>query len=211
MTTWGPGPAGFALGFVVAAQVGPVWLLCARTSLRHGLRAGLAVGLGAALVDLMYACLGVAGAAGLLRLTGLRVGLGLLGAAVLVFLGARTLWSAFRIRAGGEAPEEVATPGAALRTSLAATASNPLTIASWAAVFTATSTAQLTTSPVATAALLLGIAVGSMAWFTVLAVTVRLLGHRIGPRGLRAVDLVAGAGLVAYGAVLAVRSVGDPA
>jgi threonine/homoserine/homoserine lactone efflux protein len=198
MTTWGPGPAGFALGFVVAAQVGPVWLLCARTSLRHGLRAGLAVGLGAATVDLMYACLGVAGAAGLLRLTGLRVGLGLLGAAVLVFLGARTLWSAFRIRAGGEAPDEVATPGAALRTS-------------WAAVFTATSTAQLTTSPLATAQLLVGVAVGSMAWFAALAVTLRLVGHRIGPRGLRAVDLVAGAGLVAYGGVLAVRSVGEPA
>src|ERR1700730_16682763 len=42
--------SGLALGFLVAAQVGPIWLLCARTALRRGLVGGLAVGLGAALV-----------------------------------------------------------------------------------------------------------------------------------------------------------------
>ena len=98
-------------------------------------------------------------------------------------------------------------PAAALRTSLVATASNPLTIVSWAAVFTATSTARFTTSPATAVALLAGIGVGSLAWFTVLAVTVRLLGHRIGDRGLRVVDAVAGLGLIGYGALLGVRTV----
>ena len=64
-----------------------------------------------------------------------------MGAAVLVALGLRTLWSAFRVRLGGEHDDEVATPRKAFLTSLAATASNPLTIASWAAVFAAASTA----------------------------------------------------------------------
>jgi putative LysE/RhtB family amino acid efflux pump len=70
-------------------------------------------------------------------MTALVVGFGLLGAAVLATLGARTLSSAFRIRMGGEARDELATPRAAFVTALAATASNPLTVASWAAVFAA--------------------------------------------------------------------------
>lgn len=199
--------AGFVLGFVVGAQVGPIWLLCARTSLRSGVAAGLAVGAGAAIVDFCYACLGVAGAAGLLRITGLRVGLGLVGAAVLMVMGGRTLWSAWRVRLGAETDDEVATPWAALRTSLAATASNPLTIASWGAVFAAASTAQFTSTPTSTVELLVGVGVGSMAWFTVLAVGLRLAGRRLGERGLRLVDAAAGIGLIGFGALLAVRTV----
>jgi putative LysE/RhtB family amino acid efflux pump len=49
--------------------------------------------------------------AGLLRLTGLRVALGLLGAGLLVWLGGRTLWSAVRVRAGMETDPEVASVG----------------------------------------------------------------------------------------------------
>ncbi len=201
--------AGFVLGFVVGAQVGPIWLLCARTSLRSGLVAGLAVGLGAAVVDFCYACLGVVGAAGLLRITGLHVALGLAGAVVLIVMGGRTIRSAFRVRLGAESDDEVATPGAALRTSLAATASNPLTIASWGAVFAAATTAQFTSSSGSTVELLVGIGVGSMAWFTVLAVSLHLVGRRLGERGLRVVDGAAGLGLVGFGGLLAVRTLQD--
>jgi putative LysE/RhtB family amino acid efflux pump len=201
--------AGFVLGFVVGAQVGPIWLLCARTSLRSGLASGLAVGAGAAVIDFLYACLGVAGAAGLVRITGLRVGLGLLGAAVLIAMGARTLWSAWRVRLGAEREDEVARPWAAFRTSVAATASNPLTIASWGAVFAAASTARFTSTPSTTAELLLGVGVGSMAWFTVLAGGLQVVGRRMGDGGLRIVDAAAGAGLLAFGGLLAVRTAQD--
>ena len=46
---------GFGLGFLVAAQVGPVWLLCARSVLRGRIATGLAIGAAAALVDTAYA------------------------------------------------------------------------------------------------------------------------------------------------------------
>lgn len=35
---------GLGLGFLVAAQVGPVWLLCVRSVLRGRVAAGLAIG-----------------------------------------------------------------------------------------------------------------------------------------------------------------------
>jgi putative LysE/RhtB family amino acid efflux pump len=194
--------AGAGLGFLVGAQVGPIWLLCARSSLRHGARVGLGIGAGAAVVDLLYAALGVAGAASLLAATGFRASFGLLGASVLVFLGARTLWSAFRVRSGFETEAEVATPLAAFRTSLAATASNPITIGSWAAIFAAASAASLAGTAPAAAALVLGVGVGSMVWFTILSFGMGLLGRRVPARALRVADGAAGVGLIGFGAAL---------
>ena len=198
--------AGLGLGAFVAAQVGPVWLLCLRTSTRSGFRPGWAVGAGAAVVDLCYAALGVAGAASVVAIEPVGLLLGLAGAVVLLVMGARTLRAAFRLRLGGETDAEVATPAAALRTGLVATASNPLTIVSWAAIFGAASTAALVTGPADVVALLVGVGVGSLAWFTLLAAAGARVGARLGVRALAAVDAVAGAGLVLFGGALGVRS-----
>ena len=130
---------GFGLGFLVAMQLGPMSLFLIRSTLRSGWAVGLAIGAGIAVVDALYAAAGAAGAASLLAIDPLRTTLSLLGAAVLLFLGIRTLRDAFRVRLGAETEFEVASPRRAFATSAAATASNPLTIASWGAVFAAAS------------------------------------------------------------------------
>jgi len=195
---------GFGLGFLVAAQLGPISLLAIRSTLRNGVYVGLAIGGGVAVIDTLYAAAGAAGAAGLLAIEPLRLAFGLIGAAVLAVLGARTLWSAFRIRLGGESDDELATPRAAFLTALAATASNPLTIASWAAVFAAASTAG-GGGPL----LLLGVGLGSLTWMTILAGGVSVASRWVGPRLLRTVDGVAGAGVLGFGALLAYRTMRD--
>jgi threonine/homoserine/homoserine lactone efflux protein len=203
---------GFGLGLFVGAQPGPVSLLCVRSVLRGAFATGVAIGAGAALVDLLYAGLGLAGAASLLEIDVLRVVLGAFGALVLAVIGGRTLWSAFRVRLGGEAPAEVATPRRAFATALAATASNPLTIATWAAIFAAASTASLGGSggSGADAALLLGgVGLGTLTAFTGLSVLVALVRSRFGPRLLTAVDAVAGAGLLGFAGLLGCRTAHD--
>jgi threonine/homoserine/homoserine lactone efflux protein len=132
---------GFGLGFFVALQLGPMSLFLIRTTLRGGLVGGVAIGAGIAVVDGLYAAAGAAGVSPLLGIQPLRLALGVIGATVLIGLGLRTLYTAFRVRLGAETPSEVATPRRAFLTSLAGTASNPLTIASWAAIFAAASTA----------------------------------------------------------------------
>jgi putative LysE/RhtB family amino acid efflux pump len=161
------------------------------------------------LVDALYAAAGVAGAAPLLQIGALELVLGLLGAGVLVFLGTRTLYSAFRVRLGGETDEEIATPRRAFATAFAATASNPLTIASWAAVFAATTTAGATDTGASTVALLVGVGLGSLGWYVVLSCAVALARRHIGDSLVRTVDVIAGAGLVAFGGLLAARSVSE--
>jgi putative LysE/RhtB family amino acid efflux pump len=198
--------AGLTAGFLVAAQVGPIWLLCARSVLRYGAIVGLGIGAGAAIVDTAYAALGAAGAARLLTIDTLRVAFGLIGATVLVFLGTRTIWSAFRVRAGGEADDEVASPANAFRTSLAATASNPMTIASWASLFAAASVAAVARSGGETAVFLAGIGTGSFAWFAVLSGVVGVAGRRAGPRTVATMDVVSGAGIAGFGLLLGWRT-----
>jgi threonine/homoserine/homoserine lactone efflux protein len=203
---------GFGLGLFVGAQPGPVSLLCVRSVLRGAFATGVAIGAGAAVIDLFYAGLGLAGAASLLEIDPLRVSLGMVGALVLAVIGARTLWSAFRVRMGGEVPAEVATPRRAFATSLAATASNPLTIATWAAIFAAASTASLGgagDSPAAAALLLAGVACGTLTAFTALSTLVALVRSRFGPRLLALVDGVAGAGLLGFAGLLGWRTAQD--
>src|SRR4051812_31183046 len=175
-------------------------LFLMRSTLRGGLVVGLAIGGGIAVVDALYAAAGAAGAAPLLTVDPLRVVLGLLGAAVLLALGVRTLWSAFRVRSGGEVPDEVASPRRAFVTSLAGTASNPLTIASWAAIFAAASAGGDASAPL----LVAGVALGSLTWMCSLASGVSLAHRVVGERVTRVADALAGVGLLGFGGVLAV-------
>jgi len=198
---------GLGLGAAVAAQPGPITLLMIRSVLRGALAVGLAMAVAVALIDTLYAALGVAGMAPLLTIGPLELVLGLVGAAVLIAIGARTLWSAFRVRLGGESDEEVATPRRAFLTTLAATASNPLTIASWAAIFAAASSAGAAGGTAATLALLIGVGVGSLVSMSVLALLVSLGRRRVGRRTLAGVDVVAGTGIVGFGGALAVAAV----
>ena len=194
---------GFGLGFFVALQLGPMSLFLMRTTLRSGWLAGLAIGAGIAVVDALYAACGAAGAAPFLAFEPVRVALGLVGAAVLIGLGARTLYSAFRVRLGGELDTEVATPRQAFLTSLAGTASNPLTIASWAAIFAAASAAGAAHTAGGAVLLVAGVGIGSLTWVSALASATAVARRAIGRRAVRAADAIAGLGLVGFGGALA--------
>ncbi len=199
---------GFGLGFLVALQLGPMSLFLIRSTLRQGWAVGLAIGAGIAVVDGVYATLGAAGAVPLLTIGPLRVVLGLVGAAVLIVLGLRTLWSAFRVRTGGELEFEVSGPRRAFLTSLAGTASNPLTIASWAAIFAAAS-AGTGRSPGAAALVVAGVTVGSATWVGMLASATAIVRRAVGARAIRAADAIAGLGLLGFGGALAYGAVHD--
>jgi putative LysE/RhtB family amino acid efflux pump len=198
--------AGFGAGFIVSIQLGPLSLFLIRSTLRGTVAIGLAIGAGIAIVDALYAAAGAAGAAPALSIDSVRTVFGLVGAVVLVALGARTLWSAFRVRLGAETEAEVASPRRAFATSLAATASNPLTIASWAAVFAAASTAGIASNTDSAVAFVGGVGLGSMAWVTLLALGVSAARARVGPRLLRTLDAAAGSAIVAFGGLLAWRT-----
>jgi len=199
--------AGIGIGMLVALQVGPIFLLCARTSARFGFSPGASIGAGAATVDLGYAVLGALGASVVLQAAPLRVALGLTGAAVLVVMGLRTLYDAFRVRIGGESDLEVITPGAAYRTALLATASNPLTILTWAAVFSGAAVSEIAGDSGKAVAFVIGTALGSLLSHLILATVMSAVGSRLGETALRVIDVVSGLGLVVFGGLLGARTI----
>jgi threonine/homoserine/homoserine lactone efflux protein len=197
---------GYGLGLFVAAQIGPVSLLIVRSVVRGNFRIGFAMATAVALVDLGYAALGLAGVGRLLEENdAVRLTFGFVGAAVLVALGLRTMWIGFRARFGLETAEEVGTPRRAFATAFAATALNPLTIALWTAAASAAVSGG-SRSSAGTVALLAGVGLGTLSWYTAFAGAIALTRQRIGPRLLAAIDIGAGAGILGFGAYLGLRT-----
>jgi putative LysE/RhtB family amino acid efflux pump len=194
---------GFGFGFFVAMQLGPMSLFLVRSTLVGGWSVGLAIGAGIALIDAAYALCGAAGAAPLLTVEALRATLGVVGAVVLAMLGVRMLHAAVRPDAASAPRHEVATPRRAFAVSLAATAANPATIVSWAAVFAALGAAG---SGHAVPLLVTGVGLGSLAWMSLLTTGTTLARRAVGRRAIRIADTIAGTGLLVFAAVLAAQS-----
>jgi threonine/homoserine/homoserine lactone efflux protein len=187
---------GFGLGFLVALQLGPMSLFLVRTTLRSGVRAGLAVGGGIALTDVLYAAAGAAGAAPLVAVHAVRTTLRLVGAAVLAWLGVRSI-RAGRHPATAADREAAVSPYRAFRTAVAATAANPTTILSWVAVFTALPDG---TRPVLHVP---GVGLGSLTWFVLLTGGVAAVRHALSRRAIQVADVLAGLGLLGFAGALA--------
>jgi threonine/homoserine/homoserine lactone efflux protein len=198
---------GFVLGLVVAAQVGPVTLLIVRSVLRGGraVLVGLAMATAVALVDLLYA-VGLAGVGQLLNGEVVRLAFGAVSAAILIAIGARTVWAGFRVRLGLEDPADVVEPGRAFLTALAATALNPLTIALWTVSFPAAAPAAARGSLGSAALLIAGVGLGSLSWYCGFSTAIAVSRARLGPRLLRLVDVGSGGGLIALGGLLVYRT-----
>lgn len=187
---------GLAFGFVLAAAVGPMWVLCFRRTVASGARAGLVTGMGIAVGDAIY---GAIAAFGLTAISGLlqahRLWLGWLGAAFLAYLGIRALTAA------PVQPDQGSTPAppltSAFLSTLGLTLANPPTILAFAAIFAGLGLAQ-NASYAAAALVTLGVFLGSASWWLILAAAAGWLHGRVGPGLMRAINVVSGVSILGF-------------
>jgi len=188
---------GLAFGFVLAATVGPMWVLCLRRTLAYGAATGLASGMGIAVADGLYgavAAFGLTAVSGFLLAHGFWIGLA--GGVFLVYLGVKTLLS---VPAADHEAAKPASHAQAFFSTLGLTLANPPTILAFAAIFAGLGLAA--SADYAAAALVtLGVFLGSAAWWLVLAAFAGTLRARLGPRLLRAINIVSGATILAFAA-----------
>ena len=188
---------GLAFGFVLAATVGPMWVLCLRRTLAYGAATGLASGMGIAVADGLYgavAAFGLTAVSGLLLAHGFWIGLA--GGAFLVYLGVKTL------AAKPAADAETAKPAShaqAFLSTLGLTLANPPTILAFAAIFAGLGLAA-SAGYAAAALVTLGVFLGSAAWWLVLAASAGSLRARLGPRLLRGINIVSGLTILGFAA-----------
>lgn len=187
---------GLAIGFSIAAPVGPIGLLCIRRTLAGGAASGLATGLGAATADAVYGC--VAGL-GLTAVANFLVGwqglLGIAGGVFLCYLGARTFFSP-------PADHAARADGAGLignyLSTFVLTLTNPLTILSFVAVFAGLGLGGAA-APRGALALVAGVFAGSCAWWLLLSGVVALFRAQVNGAWMTVINRGAGLSLFAFG------------
>jgi putative LysE/RhtB family amino acid efflux pump len=188
---------GALLGLSIAAPVGPMALLCLRTTLARGFRVGLLAGLGIAAGDVFYAGLAAFGfVAAASLLTGQQSWLGLLGGLYLVWFGAGTM---LRPPVPDPRPPRRGTGLAAFTSAFLLTLANPPTIMIFAAIFASLGLVEAQRALSPAVAVVAGVLVGSGGWWVIFAgVVSRLRGHLSGQL-LAWINRVSGAVLAAFG------------
>jgi threonine/homoserine/homoserine lactone efflux protein len=190
--------AGFALGLAVAAGFGPISVLALTSGLRNGFAPAFGVAVGVAFVDGFYALLAGLGLAALVPGDELQV----VGGVALVVIGIGM------VRLSGGDALALSTFRRGLAVSVALTLANPLTIVSWAAAFSAV-VPELGISRTETLSVLpLAVSLGTLTWFTFLAVASSSFGRHLGPRTLRVASIVAGVLIALFGVVFVARGLG---
>jgi len=187
---------GLAIGFSIAAPVGPIGVLCIRRSLSEGRQVGLATGLGAATADAIYGCVAAFGLTAVSSaLVGHRSWLGLSGGLFLCYLGGRTFMSGPAARVAESAGRGLL---AAYLTTFFLTLTNPMTILSFVAVFAGFG---LGSSPnyLAAGVLVTGVFIGSALWWLLLSGGVGLLQSRIGSGWMQLINRLSGCIIFAFG------------
>jgi threonine/homoserine/homoserine lactone efflux protein len=170
---------GVLAGYGIAIPVGAIAILIVETGLRLGFWAGFAAGAGAATADFVYALLAaLAGQALSAALAPYAGPLKLLSAAVLIGLGGWGLWRTLRSAPGGMAGKtqpQAERPGAIYIRFVGLTLLNPLTVAYFTALILGRG-AEIAGWD-GRVWFVLGAALASLSWQSLLAVT-GALGHR---------------------------------
>jgi threonine/homoserine/homoserine lactone efflux protein len=186
---------GIALGFAIAAPVGPIGLLCIRRTLAYGRWIGLLSGLGAATAD---GCYGMIAGFGLALVSQILVNqaawLRIIGALFLLYLGITT--------ALAKPPTEAAkVTGAGLAgayfSTFFLTLTNPATILSFVLLFAAFAPTGLQFGQACL--LVMGVCLGSALWWLLLSFGVSLIRHRLKPAWLVWVNRIFGGVIIGFG------------
>ncbi len=195
---------GGIIGFAIAAPVGPIGVLCIRRTLADGCASGFVSGLGAATADAAY---GAVAAFGLTLITEFLLGgaswLRLVGGAFLLYLGIKTFLArpaerAAEVRGGGLL--------GAYASTFFLTLTNPTTILSFVAIFAGLGVGAASDA-LSAALLVLGVFLGSAAWWLMLSGGIGFIHSKLSTGGLRWVNRVSGTIIAAFG-VLALSGLG---
>ncbi len=190
---------GLAIGFAIAAPIGPVGILCIRRALADGRFAAVVAGLGAACADTIFgAVVGLGLGAVSHFLTGHQTALKLVGGTFMAALGLRTwMAAAFAIDA-----HKGAGPGLwrDFVSTFVITITNPGTILGVMGVFAAMGAAAHPADLAQSWLLVVGIFSGSVLWWLVLSTLASAARARLTPERMRFFNHVSGALLMIFGA-----------
>ena len=189
---------GLAVGFAIAAPVGPVGILCIQRSLTKGAFYGLASGLGAALADAIFGAIAAFGVSFISEfLTRLHFWFQLGGGSLLLLLGGHALLSRWRPPRTQFEASDLAHDSL---TSFLLTITNPITIFSLTAVFAAVGITRGTETFAGGALVTGGVFLGSALWWSMLSSGVNVFREAVSHDYMHWIRRASGAVMLLFGA-----------
>lgn len=191
---------GIAVGFALAAPVGPVAVLCIRRALARGYLQAFSAGLGAALADMAF---GAVAGLGLTVISKFvldnEIIIGLLGGTLVLAMGITTYRAPVLVTEGEIAVKSLRRDFAA---SFTMAITNPATMIAAAGVFAAFGGVDMYTEPARAFWLVVGVFAGSALWWMILAGAVSTLRGRFVRGGLPWLNRISGSIIAASGLVV---------
>ena len=189
---------GFLVGFAIAAPVGPIGVLCIRRTLAEGRLIGFLSGLGAATADMSYGAVAAFGLTAIREtLAAQQAWLHVVGGVFLLYLGIRTFVAVPAERSSANSVQRGWLM--AYLSTLGLTLTNPATILSFALVFTGLRLSMNGGNHVTAAFLVMGVFLGSAAWWLTLSGIVGAFRDRFTARWMLWVNRTAGVIIFAFG------------
>lgn len=193
---------GLAIGLAIAAPVGPIGILCIRRSLAAGFPLGFLTGMGAAAADGVYGAVAAFGLTAVSSFLVAQQGLfRLVGGAVLIALGVQTALKRPSQRAADANAESLV---GAFASTFVLTLANPATILSFVAIFAGLGLGEIAgggtgRSTLGASTVVLGVFLGSAAWWLFLAGTTAALSRQV-PAGLLLwINRISGTAIAGFG------------
>ena len=196
---------GTVIGFIIAVPVGPAAALCIRRSITVGAVAGYLTGVGAAAGDAVFGAVAAFGLSFVIEFVARNEAwLRGIGGIVLVVMGASTM--RHRTRAVGDpvaddAEHWISTHFHYATSSFFITVFNPLTVMAFAAAFAGRNLAGVGSSFTDASILVGGVFCGALAWWGVLCTIAVAMRGRFTGTGLRWLNRITGAIILAFGVV----------
>lgn len=220
---------GVVVGFLIAAPVGPVAVMCIHRTIAHGRLAGYVCGLGATVADTVFGALAALGLGFIAsELIANQVWLRIAGGIIVIALGAKLALSRHltpRAEAQerqeereeerqeereeeaegagyGSPPQRLEDHIGNFASTFAVMITNPITLLSFAAVFAAIDIAEIGEKTIWSLALIAGVFLGGAMWWTILITLSSLFITRINMQSIVWVSRGAGVLLLIFGVII---------
>jgi threonine/homoserine/homoserine lactone efflux protein len=196
---------GLAAGFIIAAPVGPVNVLCISRTISKGWKSGLLSGLGAAAADTFYGCIAGFSITFVIQfLVKEQFWIRLIGAILLVSIGASYY---FKDPQPLKLEERASNAESDFISTFLLTLTNPTTVMSFMAVLAALGMGEK--RPIGLSLLLVaGIFCGSTMWWVILVGVVNRARDRFNDRAMFWINRIAGIAIGGFGVLAFVLSRG---
>jgi len=189
---------GAVAGFVIAAPVGPVGVLCVQRTLERGALSGLVAGLGAALADAAYGCIAAFGLSLIADwLQRHDQSFRVLGGVFLLFMAWRMLKASDQ-KAAADLPEREGLARVFLATMFL-TATNPITIVAFLGIFAFLGIGAIGVDKSLAWPLVIGVFAGSSLWWLSLAGLAGRFRERLRNGGMTRINRASGLLLLGFG------------